>query len=54
MKKFRNLVKLVIRAWYYKDNPKAREIWLRLQAIWGEINSLYYDLCQIIKEIRED
>jgi len=52
MSKFGKLVKLVVKAWYYKDNDKIKHIWLRLQYIWDEINCLYDELCQIIDEIK--
>lgn len=52
MSKFGKLVKLVVKAWYYKDNPKLRHIWLRLQYIWKEVCELLKELNRIVKEIR--
>lgn len=54
MGEFTKLVRLAIKAWYYKDNPKVRTIWLRLQNLWEEVNELWGDLNEILNDLREE
>lgn len=51
MGKFTKLVRLAIKAWYYKDNEKVRFIWLRLQNLWKEVNELSDMLNEALKEV---
>ena len=51
MGKFTTLLRLTIKAWYYKDNEKVRIIWLRLQNLWKEVNELFEMLNEALKEV---